>query len=229
MSYVVTISGSPAAQSRSAHLLSVAELLLRAAGLTVRRINVRDLPATPLLHADAAHPALRAAIELVENAQAVVIATPVYKVSYSGILKTFLDLLPQTGLAGKVVLPIATGGSLAHLLALDYALKPVLSALGARHVVTSVFGTDREVIWGDEGAYTLSDEIAARLAQSVGQLHGVLTEQAELRAYRLRQQEHAFAPASNDAPPADAAHEVFKERVAGGERHSRGALALQGA
>jgi len=229
MSYIVTISGSPAAVSRSTHLLGAAEHILQGGGVAVRRINTRELPAAALLHADAAHPAVRAALELVEYAQAVVIATPVYKGAYSGLLKTFLDLLPQTALAGKIVLPIATGGSLAHLLALDYALKPVLSALGARHVVTSVFGTDREVIWGDEGAYTLSDEIAARLAQSVGQLHGVLTEQAELRAYRLRQQEHAFAPASNDAPPADAAHEVFKERVAGAERHSRGALALQGA
>jgi len=186
MSYVVTISGSPAAQSRSAHLLSVAELLLRAAGLTVRRINVRDLPATPLLHADAAHPALRAAIELVENAQAVVIATPVYKVSYSGVLKTFLDLLPQTGLAGKVVLPIATGGSLAHLLALDYALKPVLSALGARHVASNVFGTDREVVWSEGSGYALNDDIGERLKSSVEQLLQALTEQSELREYRAR-------------------------------------------
>jgi len=186
MSYIVTISGSPAAQSRSAHLLGAAEALLRDSGLTVRRINVRDLPATPLLHADAAHPALRAAVELVDNAQAVVIASPVYKVSFSGLLKTFLDLLPQTGLAGKIVLPIATGGSLAHLLALDYALKPVLSSLGARHVVSNIFGTDREVPWSESGGYTLNEEIAARLALSVDQLRQALAEQSELRDYRAR-------------------------------------------
>jgi FMN reductase len=186
MSYIVTISGSPAAQSRSTHLLGVAEAQLREAGQTVRRIQIRDLPATPLLHADAAHPALRAAVELVDNAQAVVIATPVYKVSFSGLLKTFLDLLPQTGLAGKVVLPIATGGSLAHLLALDYALKPVLSALGARHVLSNVFGTDREVPWSESGGYTLNDEISARLGVSVDQLRQALAEQHELQAYRSR-------------------------------------------
>lgn len=186
MSYIVTISGSPATQSRSAHLLSVAEASLRATGLTVRRINVRDLPATPLLHADAAHPAIRAAIELVDNAQAVVIASPVYKVSYSGLLKVFLDLLPQTGLAGKVVLPIATGGSLGHLLALDYALKPVLSALGARHVVSNVFGTDREVLWSEGTGYALNDDLGGRLKLSVEQLLQALSEQVELRDYRAR-------------------------------------------
>jgi len=186
MSYIVTISGSPAAQSRSGHLLSVAEASLRASGATVRRINVRDLPATPLLHADAGHPALREAIELVDNAQAVVIASPVYKVSYSGLLKVFLDILPQTGLAGKVILPIATGGSLAHLLALDYALKPVLSALGARHVASNVFGTDREILWSEGSGYALNDEIRERLKLSVDQLLQALSEQAELRDYRAR-------------------------------------------
>lgn len=185
MSYIVTISGSPAAQSRSAHLLSVAEASLRASDVSIRRINVRDLPAMPLLHADAGHPALREAVELVDNAQAVVIAAPIYKASYAGLLKIFLDVLPQTGLVGKAILPIATGGSLAHLLALDYALKPVLSALGARYVVPHVFGTDREVPWS-EGGYALSDEIRDRLAQSVDQLLQVLSEQAELRDYRTR-------------------------------------------
>src|SRR5256885_12419558 len=43
--------------------------------------------------------------------RSVVVATPIYKASYSGVLKSFLDLLPQFGLAGKVVLPLATGGT----------------------------------------------------------------------------------------------------------------------
>jgi len=212
MSYIVTISGSPAAQSRSTHLLGAAEQTLQKAGAAVRRINVRELPAAALLHADAAHPALRAALELVEYAQAVVIATPVYKGAYSGLLKTFLDLLPQTALAGKVVLPIATGGSLAHLLALDYALKPVISALGARHIVTSVFGTDREVSWTEGGGYSLNDEIAARLAQSTTQLHGVLAEQAELRTYRLHLSEFTQVVTGVGEPKPAAVHEIAHER-----------------
>ena len=57
----------------------------------------------------------------------VIVATPIYKAAYSGLLKVFLDLLPAEALRGKTVLPLASGGSVAHLLALDYALKPVLS------------------------------------------------------------------------------------------------------
>ena len=60
-----------------------------------------------------------------------VVSTPVYKAAYSGVLKVFLDLLPQFGLAGKVVLPLVTGGTASHVLAIDYALRPVLLALGA--------------------------------------------------------------------------------------------------
>jgi FMN reductase len=49
----------------------------------------------------------------------------VYKAAYSGLLKTLLDLLPQCALAGKVVLPVVTCGSPAHVLAIDYALRPL--------------------------------------------------------------------------------------------------------
>ncbi|RKP44244.1 NADPH-dependent FMN reductase [Pararobbsia silviterrae] len=185
MSYVVTISGSPSARSRSTHLLSAAETLLHARGIATRRIEPRDLPAEALLHADVAHPAIREALELVEHAKAVVIATPVYKVAYSGLLKTFLDLLPQTGLTGKLVQPIATGGSLAHLLALDYALKPVLSALGARHVLANVFATDAEVPSGESG-YQTAACVAERLTQSIDAFGRVWFDEAELREHRER-------------------------------------------
>jgi hypothetical protein len=58
----------------------------------------------------------------------------VYKASFSGALKTLLDLFPERALEGKVVLPFATGGTIAHMLAVDYALKPVLSALKAQEI-----------------------------------------------------------------------------------------------
>ncbi|HEY4352899.1 MAG TPA: NADPH-dependent FMN reductase [Paraburkholderia sp.] len=190
MSYVVTISGSPAVRSRSTHLLAAAEESLRTRGIATRRIEPRALPAEALLHADFAHPAIREALELVEHAQAVVIATPVYKVAYSGLLKTFLDLLPQTGLTGKPVLPIGTGGSPAHLLALDYALRPVLSSLGARHVLSNVFATDREVPSDDSG-YHLDAAVSERLTQSIDQLALVWFDQAELREHRARGSEPA--------------------------------------
>ena len=78
---------------------------------------------------------IQAALEQVAQATAVVVATPVYKAAYRGLLKEFLDLLPQFGLTEKVVLPLATGGSRSHMLALDYTLRQVLSSLAAKHVL----------------------------------------------------------------------------------------------
>lgn len=183
MSYVVTLSGSPAPRSRSTHLLGLAESALRAHGAAVRRIDARELPAVALMHANFDDLAVRQAVELVEHAQAVIIATPLYKASYSGLLKSFLDLLPQRALAHKPVLPFATGGSLAHLLALDYALKPVLASLGARHVLDNVFATERDMLLVD-GTYTVTDAIAHRLADAIESLVHALDDAAALRSLR---------------------------------------------
>jgi FMN reductase len=95
---------------------------------------VLDLPAAALLRADVTHPSIRSAVAAVDLADALVVGTPVYKASFSGLLKTFLDVLPQKALVGKTVLPLASGGTIAHLLSIDYALRPVLLSLCPRHV-----------------------------------------------------------------------------------------------
>jgi FMN reductase len=109
---VVTIAGSPATPSRCAAALETARELLERRGLTTADVNLRDLPPEALLWARFQDPAVRRATSIVAQARAIVVATPVYKASYSGLLKTFLDLLPANALAGKGVLPIATAGSL---------------------------------------------------------------------------------------------------------------------
>jgi FMN reductase len=101
----------------------------------------------------------------VAAADVVVLATPLYKVAYSGLLKCFLDLLPRDAFAGKWVWPLATGGSAAHLLAIDHALRPVLDSLGARRLLRTVFATDAQVAPG-----VVSDEIQARLAAALREL-----------------------------------------------------------
>jgi FMN reductase len=94
----------------------------------------------------------------------------VYKAAYSGVLKVFLDLLPQTALKGKTVLPLATGGSPHHMLALDYALRPVLQSLGAKHILPGIYATDSQVTLTPEGTYDVHSDIAARLDDAVNQL-----------------------------------------------------------
>lgn len=76
----------------------------------MRVIPIRELPPGPLLAADAHHPAISDVVEAVAAARGLIVASPVYKAS-SGLLKAFLDLLPQYALAGKTVLPLVTGGT----------------------------------------------------------------------------------------------------------------------
>ncbi|MBS0450417.1 MAG: NADPH-dependent FMN reductase [Proteobacteria bacterium] len=167
---VLLVAGSPSAPSRSSALLEAVGTRLALRGVRVERLSVRDLPAQALLSADTSHPALQRAIDQLAAARAVVVATPVYKAAYSGALKVFLDLLAQSALKGKAVLPLASGGSPHHMLALDYALRPVLQSLGARHILAGVYATDSQVTLAPEGAYQLQAELAQRLDDSVAAL-----------------------------------------------------------
>ena len=164
---VVLLAGSPSSPSRSQALLSHLQHGLRRADALCHTLALRDLPAQALLQADVSHAELQAALARVRDADVVVIATPIYKAAYSGLLKTFLDLLPQDGLAGKTVLPLATGGSIAHLLAIDYALKPVLHALGARHIADAVFVADPQARLQPGGRYAFDPAVTERLDRAV--------------------------------------------------------------
>ncbi|MEV7379173.1 NADPH-dependent FMN reductase [Streptomyces lydicus] len=145
MATVLSVSGSPSATSRTARLLRHLDARLADEGHRVVPLDVRTLPAEALLGADFGHPAIVEATELFARADGIVIGTPVYKAAYSGLLKSLLDLLPQYALTGKTVLPLATGGSTAHVLAIDYALRPVLQSMGAAHIVQGWFALDRHL------------------------------------------------------------------------------------
>ncbi|MCD2513739.1 NADPH-dependent FMN reductase [Comamonas endophytica] len=169
---VLLIAGSPSPTSRSAALLECVGQRLARHHADVRRLQIRELNARAMLQADFADPSIARAARQVAEAQVVIVATPIYKAAYSGVLKLFLDLLPQTGLKGKTVLPLATGGSPHHMLALDYALRPVLQALGARQVLAGIYATDAQVCVLPEGASTLAPELALRVDEAVRVLAG---------------------------------------------------------
>jgi FMN reductase len=139
MTTVLVVSGSPAPISKSARLAEHVRDILHRGGARARHVRVRDLPPHSLLAGDAADPAIATVVAMLAEADGVVFVTPTYKASYSGMMKTFLDLLPQHALTGKAVLPLAVGGSLAHVLMLDYAFRPVLHSLGVRHSVQGCF------------------------------------------------------------------------------------------
>jgi FMN reductase len=177
---VVTIAGSPAFPSRCATALDTTRERIEIRGLSTAAINLRDLPPAALLWAQPLDPDIRRAVSLIEQARAVVVATPVYKASYSGLLKSFLDLLPADALADKGILPIATAGSLAHMLVLEYALKPVLAALGATSFLPGVCLVDADFVSDGRRFTRLETAAGGRLAVALDAL------EADVRLRRER-------------------------------------------
>ncbi len=181
---IVLLSGSPSSPSRSARLLELVGRRLNERGHDTELLTLRDLPAQALLRADTHDRVIAEAVEKVVRSKALVIATPVYKAAYSGLVKTFLDLLAQDGLLGKVVLPLATAGSPAHVLALDYALRPVLQSLGPAQILGGVYATDRQVRWDDSTGLSVDEDIEWRISLAVDQLDESLHLRAQ--SHRLR-------------------------------------------
>lgn len=171
---ILLMGGSPAAVSSTGRLLDHVGDKLTQLGHRASKVQVRELPAHALLAADSSDLAIKRAIAAVADADAIVIATPIYKASYTGLLKAFLDLLPQDGLAGKAVLPLATGGSQSHMLALDYALRPVLHALDAHHVLTSIYATSQQLVWNEGSGLSIDPAIAWRVQAGVDALAAAL-------------------------------------------------------
>ena len=163
MSSVLILSGSPSATSRTERLAGSLRARIAAHGVRADLLDLRTLPADDLMHARFDAPSIVQATAQVAAADGIVVATPIYKAAYSGLLKTFLDVLPQFGLRGKVVLPIATGGSIAHVLAIDYALRPVLSSLDPLHIVNGLFVLDKQITILENGEAQLEPEIDQRL------------------------------------------------------------------
>ena len=142
---VITLAGSPRFPSRSSALLEYARKQLRKRDIEVYHWHLQNFVPEDLLYARFDSPALQTLTEQLATADGIIIATPVYKASYSGGLKTLLDLLPERALDNKVVLPLASGGTIAHMLAVDYALKPVLNALKAQEILHGVFADDSQI------------------------------------------------------------------------------------
>jgi FMN reductase len=175
VSSIVALAGSPSTGSRTVALVELLAGWLRADGHEVRVVPVRALPAEALLGADASDPLVADVVASVAAADGVIVGSPVYKAAYSGVLKTFLDLLPHGALAGKAALPLLTGGAPVHALAVDYALRPVLTALGARHVVPGIFLLDKQIERTPDGA-VLAPEVRTAVESSVTEFAAAVQE-----------------------------------------------------
>lgn len=174
MTNVVIINGSNTRNSRVTAIQEKVERFFTTHSVALHTNYVHELPADALITANYANDDIIAENKKVEEADIVVILTPIYKASYTGILKTYLDLLPQKALVGKTVLPIAVGGSIGHLLALEYALKPILAVLGAINIAHSVYIVDKQIIRLENGNFAIEDDANNRLEAELNKLQNIV-------------------------------------------------------
>ena len=136
---------------------------------TVRALSPREVIVEVVEVRDIAHdltnnvltgfasPDLQVRLDAISEADAVIVATPVYAASYSGLFKMLVDVLPKDALRNTPVLLGATGGTARHSLAIDHALRPLFAHLGALVAPTAVFAASED--WGSVDAGRLDDRI----------------------------------------------------------------------
>jgi FMN reductase len=149
---------------------------LDARGLTAESsfVELRPLgrPIMDAMLAGFAAPALESAFETVAGADGVIAVTPAFNASFSGLFKSFFDVLPEQTLSDMPVLMGATGGTERHSLVLEHALRPMFSYLHAIVSPTGVYAAVDD--FGAQGGATLGQRITkaaadfARLVQACG-------------------------------------------------------------
>jgi FMN reductase len=177
VTYTVAVVSAGLAEPSSTRLLAdrlgdAVSSRLRSAGQDVL-VEVVEL--RPLARALAEHlvigfpsPELEAALSTVSEADALVAVTPIFAASYSGLFKTFFDVIDKDALAGKPTLIAATAGTARHSLALEHAMRPLFAYLRAVVVPTAVFAATE-----DFGA-TVGNRLADRIARAADELVALL-------------------------------------------------------
>lgn len=140
MTRCVVLVGNPRAGGRTTRVaLAVAEWL---GPVDVHVIELAEFGPAVL---DPSDERLAAAQHAVGSCELLVVASPTYKATYSGLLKVFLDGLDGGALRGKVAIPVMVGAAASHMLAVELHLRPLLSELGAITPLPGLFAVDSEV------------------------------------------------------------------------------------
>jgi FMN reductase len=132
---VTTVVGNPKRLSRT---LAAAEAAAAAIAGAEPRTAPIDLAELYLDGIEPPHEGFEAALARVRGTQVLVVGTPVYKASYTGLLKLFLDQLPPSALEGTVAVPVTIAAAAEHRFLADLQLRPVLAELGASLPVPSL-------------------------------------------------------------------------------------------
>lgn len=166
---VAVVVGNPKANSRTLTVATrVAERAARAGGLADDTpIHVIELAEFGSQLFDWSSTDVKAQTQKLSASRLAVIATPVYKASYTGLLKAFLDWFGQTGLAGVTVVPVMVGASPTHALAVEVHLRPLLVEIGATLPTRGLFVLEQQL-------NDLDGIIDSWLLHAASQLHSCL-------------------------------------------------------
>lgn len=115
---------------------------------------------------DSLSPRALAIVEAIENADALIVGSPVYKGSYAGLFKHLLDFIDPLALAGKPVILTATGGGYRHALVVEHQLRPLFGFFGSQSVPTSIYASDAD--FRDGGI--VDGGVLQRVAQAASEL-----------------------------------------------------------
>ncbi|MFE9767953.1 FMN reductase [Streptomyces sp. NPDC005808] len=168
MKLVVVSAGLSAPSSTRLLADRLAAATVRETSADVQVVELRDLAVEIAHNFTNGFPgrALASAFDAVSAADGIIVVTPVFSASYSGLFKSFFDVLSvsdKDALAGKPVLIAATGGSARHSLVLEHALRPLFAYLRAVVVPTGVYAASED--WGAEGLAPRVDRAAGELAR----------------------------------------------------------------
>jgi FMN reductase len=166
---VVVLCGNPKANSRT---LGVAEAVATQAATAAGRENVSthiiDLANFGAQLFDWSSESVKAEVAALSSADLAVIASPTYKASYTGLLKSFLDWFGQTGLKNVVAIPVMVGGSAVHAMAPEVFLRPLLVEIGAIVPTRGLFIIDSELEQLDVTLAAWSEHASNALRRLVG-------------------------------------------------------------
>jgi FMN reductase len=140
-----------------------------------------------------APPRLQDVIDKVVTADGLIVVTPIFKASFPGLFKSFVDVLDADALIGKPVLLAATGGTARHSLAIDHTLRPLFAYLQALVVPTGVFASQHD--WGTEGSGALGQRVDRAAGELVSLLKGAGTGRVREDEFDLFSE--SFLKASN--------------------------------
>ncbi|HWD55586.1 MAG TPA: NAD(P)H-dependent oxidoreductase [Acidimicrobiales bacterium] len=168
MSTVGIVVGNPRPRSRTLAVAeAVADAAARASGLAEAERTTIDLADLGPRLFDPSSAEVRGAVDAVRGCTLAVVASPTYKASYTGLLKSFLDWFSTTDLSGVAVVPVMVGAGTQHALAVEVHLRPVLVELGATLPARGLYVTEDQF-------EALDDVIGAWLAQASGPLRAAV-------------------------------------------------------